>query len=32
MGIVLVYSIFVGAMFLVWLIYVIVQYNKLDKN
>lgn len=30
MGIVLAYSIFVGLVFIVWLLYVIRQYNKLD--
>ena len=30
MGIVLAYSIFVGLMFVIWLLYVINQYNKLD--
>ncbi len=31
MGIVLAYSIFVGLVFLIWLLYVIRQYNKLDN-
>ncbi len=31
MGIVLAYSIFVGLVFVIWLLYVIKQYNKLDK-
>ena len=31
MGIVLAYSIFVGLVFVIWLFYVIKQYNKLDK-
>jgi len=30
MGIVLAYSIFVGLVFVIWLLYVIKQYNKLD--
>ena len=30
MGIVLAYSIFVGLVFVIWLFYVIKQYNKLD--
>jgi hypothetical protein len=32
MGIVLAYSIFVGLVFVIWLLYVIKQYNKLDKS
>ena len=32
MGIVLAYSIFVGLVFVIWLLYVIRQYNKLDKS
>ena len=31
MGIVLAYSIFVGLVFVIWLLYVIKQYTKLDK-
>ena len=32
MGIVFAYSIFVGLVFVIWLLYVIKQYNKLDKS
>ena len=32
MGFVLAYSIFVGLVFVIWLLYVIKQYNKLDKS
>ncbi len=31
MGIVLAYSIFVGLVFVIWLLYIIKQYNKLDE-
>lgn len=32
MGFVLGYSIIVGLVFLIWLLYVIKQYNKLDNS